>query len=205
MTPWGFHVSPASSSQDLVQIADWAAPVQRGRLSLDEAVEQSRDADLKLLYRGSQKVLEEIESRKLPHWVATFSGGKDSTLTTLLVAEYLARMESPPVLDIVYSDTLMEIPAMRRAAGSFLRYTRRFARSEDLPIRVHVVTPKVEERFWVRMIGRGYPPPKPKFRWCTKRLKIAPSAPFVATGEATAVMTGVRYGESAQRTGRLVA
>lgn len=174
--------------------------------SLAEALTRHPDRELHALFERSQKAFDEIASRHLPRWVVTFSGGKDSTLTALLAADYVSQMDGErPKLDVVYSDTLMEIPAMRKTVGSFLRYMRRFSKEHGLLIRVRVVRPKVEDRFWVRMIGKGYPPPKPKFRWCTRRLKITPAAPFVNTGEPTAVLTGVRYGESAQRTGRLVA
>lgn len=173
--------------------------------SLAEALESSRDGELRSLFYRSQRVLDEIASRKLPRWVVTFSGGKDSTLTAVLTADYLARMDEPPRLDVVYSDTLLEIPAMRRTANVFLQYLGKLGRTAALPIHVRIVRPRVEDRFWVRMIGRGYPPPKPKFRWCTRRLKITPAAPAVDTGVPTAVLTGVRYGESAGRTSRLVA
>ena len=199
-------MAAAASASALIQLTDpWPssyAPVE----SLSAALGNHPDKELRALFEKSQRAFDEIASRHLHRWVVTFSGGKDSTLTALLAADYLLQMDGEqPRLDVVYSDTLMEIPAMRKAAGSFLRYMRRFSKEHDLPIRVRVVRPRVEDRYWVRMIGKGYPPPKPKFRWCTRRLKIAPAAPFVNTGKPTAVLTGVRYGESAQRTGRLVA
>jgi DNA sulfur modification protein DndC len=193
------------ASSELLKILPWEDASLPAGSTLLQAVSRSKDPELKLLFDRSERVFQEIASRRLSRWVVTFSGGKDSTLTVLLATDFLSRMENPPNLDIVYADTLMEIPVMRSAADTLLRYVRRIARQSGLPIKVHVVTPKVADRFWVRMLGRGYPPPKPKFRWCTKRLKIAPSTPYVATGVPTAVLTGVRYGESAQRTGRLVA
>jgi DNA sulfur modification protein DndC len=197
---------PASASPaSLVQLAVGLLPGHEPLSSLSEALAGQRDQELVRLFERSQGVFDEIASRKLPRWVSTFSGGKDSTLTALLAADYIARMEDPPHLDIVYSDTLMEIPAMREAAGSFIEYLKKFARDRGLPVGARIVQPRVEDRFWVRMIGKGYPPPKPKFRWCTRRLKIEPAAPFVNTGKPTAVLTGVRYGESKGRTGRLMA
>lgn len=195
----------ASSAPPLVTLTGpWPEPSAAPR-SLSEVLESQPSAELRLLFEKSQRVFEEIAGRNLPRWVVTFSGGKDSTLTTVLAVDFLSRLESPPRLEVVYSDTLMEIPAMREAADRFLTHLSELRMSRGLPLRVHVVTPALTDRFWVRMIGKGYPPPKPKFRWCTRRLKIAPAAPFVDTGEPTAVLTGVRYGESAQRTGRLVA
>ena len=56
------------------------------------------------------------------------------------------------------------------------------------------------DTFWVNLIGRGYPAPRPKFRWCTERLKIKPSNSFIRevvreNGEAILVL-GTRKAES---------
>jgi DNA sulfur modification protein DndC len=199
-------MAAAASASALIQLTIPRPTDEESAGSLSEALSKHPDRELRALFEKSQKVFDEIASRHLPRWVVTFSGGKDSTLTALLAADYVAQMgQGRPRLEVIYSDTLLEIPAMRKAAGSFLRYLRRFGSESGLPIHVVIVRPKVEDRFWVRLIGKGYPPPKPKFRWCTRRLKIAPAAPHVNTGKPTAVLTGVRYGESAQRTGRLVA
>ena len=48
-----------------------------------------------------------------------------------------------------------------------------------MPIKPHKLTPEVENTFWVNLIGRGYPAPRNKFRWCTERLKIKPSNKFI--------------------------
>jgi len=59
----------------------------------------------------------------------------------------------------------------------------------------------------VNLIGKGYPAPRPKFRWCTERLKIRPSNTFVrnmvkASGE-TILVLGTRKAESASRAARM--
>ncbi len=133
-----------------------------------------------------------------------FSGGKDSTLVTLLAADYLMRRRRGPKLVVVYADTLQELPQMRKTAEAMLGHLRRVGAASELDLEVHTVVPELKDRFWVKMIGRGYPPPGPIFRWCTDRLKIWPSKPYVFTGRKTAVMTGVRLGESAHRTGQLM-
>ena len=63
--------------------------------------------------------------------------------------------------------------------------------------------PEVNDSFWVNLIGRGYPAPRPKFRWCTQRLKIKPSNKYVLdvvnkNGEAIMAL-GTRKAESAER------
>ncbi len=53
----------------------------------------------------------------------------------------------------------------------------------------------------VAVIGRGYPPPTNKFRWCTDRLRIAPvrrALDAIGGGDCT-VLLGVRLGESKER------
>ena len=57
------------------------------------------------------------------------------------------------------------------------------------------------------LIGRGYPAPRQKFRWCTERLKIRPSNKFILGvvhefGEAMLVL-GTRRAERQTRAGRI--
>jgi len=137
------------------------------------------------------------------HWLLTFSGGKDST-TTLVLALELALRERLPVqrIDVVYADTLIEIPVLRQHALAFLDFLRKDDRFRSLPLFCHVVTPPLEERFWVCLLGKGYPPPHWKFRWCTKRLKVLPVKRHLEAyirPNRTVIMTGVRFGESHQR------
>ena len=49
----------------------------------------------------------------------------------------------------------------------------------DCPFFHHLLTPNIEETFWVNLIGKGYPAPNTKFRWCTERMKIRPSDRFL--------------------------
>ena len=72
-----------------------------------------------------------------------------------------------------------------------------------MPFTAQIVLPKLEDTFWVNMIGRGYPAPYRRFRWCTDRLKIQPANRFIEEqvnhyGEVVLVL-GVRRAESATR------
>jgi DNA sulfur modification protein DndC len=72
-----------------------------------------------------------------------------------------------------------------------------------LPFKTEKVTPNVDRSFWVNLIGRGYPAPSRRFRWCTERLKIEPANDFIRErvaefGEVVMVL-GVRASESATR------
>jgi DNA sulfur modification protein DndC len=82
----------------------------------------------------------------------------------------------------------------------FIALTDEFART-DLPFRISILTAPVENRFFVKIIGRGYPPPTNSFRWCTKNLRIRPVASFIRTAasENAIVALGMRRAESLQR------
>jgi DNA sulfur modification protein DndC len=76
-----------------------------------------------------------------------------------------------------------------------------------MPLRSHQLRPQVQDTFWVNLIGRGYPAPGVKFRWCTERMKIKPSNRFISdvvkeSGEAILVL-GTRKAESSKRMHRM--
>jgi len=75
------------------------------------------------------------------------------------------------------------------------------ASSLGIPLFVKVVSPPLEHRYFVKVIGRGYPPPTNKFRWCTDKLRIKPIAKFLekSTDNSAVVLLGVRRGESTER------
>jgi DNA sulfur modification protein DndC len=135
-------------------------------------------------------------------WIIGYSGGKDSTAVMKLVFQSLLRIETPhkPVT-AVYCDTGVEIPMASVLARDALKSLEAEARAFDLPISIKILSPPLRERFFVKVIGRGYPPPTDKFRWCTDRLRIDPVNRFLQSqklGAATVVL-GVRESESATR------
>jgi DNA sulfur modification protein DndC len=147
-----------------------------------------------------------------------WSGGKDSSLLLTLSWEML--LELPPekrtkTIHVINSDTLVETPAMSDYTNRTLDRIEREAAIQGggLPIKVHRVRPKMKDRFFYRVLGRGnlIATPKTKHRGCTHWLKITPmqetlkeliaSAP-VQLGEDKTVLTlwlGVRVEESARR------
>lgn len=162
------------------------------------------------IFRHLAEVRESLAAavgRGLDHWILAFSGGKDST-TTIVVALETALKEHLAVsrIDVVYADTLVEIPVIREWALEFLQFLDDFDRLRDLPLFYHILRPPVEERFWVCILGKGYPPPHQRFRWCTRRLKIEPVEAAlrdqIQPGR-TAIITGVRFGESVDRDRRM--
>src|SRR5262245_55640153 len=104
---------------------------------------------------------------------------------------------------VISTDTLAEQPLVAAWVETSLGRMREAAQKQGLPLTPHKLTPEVEDSFWVNLIGKGYPAPRPKFRWCTERLKIRPSNKFIrdvvrANGEAILVL-GTRKAESQKR------
>lgn len=139
-------------------------------------------------------------------WIIGYSGGKDSTAVLQLI--WLALRQLPAdqrtkIVHVISTDTLVENPVVAAWVESSLDTMRTAAQNQGLPIAPHRLTPAIKDRFWVNLIGKGYPAPRPKFRWCTSRLKIAPSNSFIKglvreCGEAILVL-GTRKQESAVR------
>ena len=138
-------------------------------------------------------------------WMIGFSGGKDSTLLVCLVMEMLQRMPEErrnKTVYIVSSDTLVENPIVRD-------YMHRMSEMINmngsmLNIRADIIYPKVEDTFWTKVIGLGYPTPEPPgFRWCTERLKIHPMNAYtletIKNNGEVILLLGVRKAESTYR------
>lgn len=139
-------------------------------------------------------------------WVVGYSGGKDSTATLQLI--WLA-ISALPVekrtkpIHVISTDTLVENPVVAIWVTNSLSAMLKAAQVQEMPIIPHRLTPKLEDRFWVNLIGKGYPAPRPMFRWCTSRLKISASNKFITEmasshGEAILVL-GTRKAESSAR------
>jgi DNA sulfur modification protein DndC len=144
-------------------------------------------------------------------WIIGFSGGKDSTVLLTLVWIALRRIrenvDKPfqlkrPVY-VVCNDTMVENPIITAYVEGVLSKIEIAARDQDLPVFVKKTTPKLDESFFLNVIGKGYPVPNNSFRWCTDKLKIRPTSSFLheqidEKGEAV-VLLGTRYDESQQR------
>lgn len=138
------------------------------------------------------------------HWVVSYSGGKDSSATVTAVVRLIEeeRVPRPDMLTVLYADTRMELPPLQAAAFGILQAL------EDRGVRTQVVMPPIDDRYFVYILGRGVPPPKHNFRWCTPQLKIEPMLAALRqeralTGEKMLMLTGVRVGESATRDARI--
>lgn len=149
------------------------------------------------------------EDNNIP-WIIGFSGGKDSTTVLtlvwralLLVREERGQKALSRQVFVVNNDTLVENPIITDYIVEVLDCIKKGASEQNLPIRVEITLPKLEDSFWINFLGKGYPVPNNQFRWCTERLKIKPTSQFIldkvdAMGEAI-VLIGTRLSESATR------
>ncbi len=139
-------------------------------------------------------------------WIVGFSGGKDSTMVLQMVWRSLLKipveLRKRPI-HIVCNDTLVENPKIVQFINITLEKIQREAVRQGLPITVNQTTPRLEDTFWVNLLGKGYPAPNSSFRWCTERLKINPTTEFIKrtisdVGEAI-ILLGTRSDESIAR------
>jgi DNA sulfur modification protein DndC len=139
-------------------------------------------------------------------WIIGFSGGKDSTMLLQVVWNAVKKID--PILRtrkiyVVCNDTLVENPRIVRFISKTLKRIQEAANLNHMPIIVQETTPKLEDSFWVRLIGLGYPAPNKFYRWCTERLKINPTTRLITekiseNGEAI-ILLGTRSDESSNR------
>lgn len=139
-------------------------------------------------------------------WVIGYSGGKDSTTSLQLIwyaLRDLPREQLSKPIYVIATDTLVETPSIVDHVFQSLKLIRDAAEVQDLPIEVHRLTPEITDSFWVNMLGRGYPAPHSRFRWCTERMKIKPADKFILDkvahfGEVVLIL-GQRRDESTSR------
>jgi len=146
-------------------------------------------------------------------WIIGYSGGKDSTVVVHLVYEMLKRLEPKKRhkhIYIVSSDTMVENPLIKEYLSDMITSISLAAKRDGLPITSKLVSPPPSNTFWANVIGRGFPTPRLNgtFRWCTDRLKIAPSGVYIndiikSQNTEVVVLLGVRKEESTARKKRI--
>ncbi|MBD2012755.1 DNA phosphorothioation system sulfurtransferase DndC [Microcoleus sp. FACHB-53] len=161
------------------------------------------------LVEDIQKLTEEIQelySQDETPIVIGWSGGKDSTCVLQLVWNAIAAL--PPEkrtkkIYVITTDTLVENPIVSAWVRKSLERMKAAAQDQGLPIEPHLLSPAVKDTFWVCLMGKGYPAPRNRFRWCTERLKIKPADSFIrevirTKGEVILAL-GTRKDESIKR------
>lgn len=139
-------------------------------------------------------------------WIIGYSGGKDSTAIVQLTWQALSELPKDKrrkEVHVISTDTLVENPIVADWVSQSLKVMQSVAHDTDMPFVPHRLMPKTEDTFWTNLIGKGYPAPRHKFRWCTERMKINPSNTFInatvkKNGEAI-LLLGTRKAESSAR------
>ena len=144
-------------------------------------------------------------------WVIGFSGGKDSTTVLQMVFYALSALPKGKLskeIHVLFNDTLVENPAIIKYVDEQLEKIETAGKAELFKcnpelFNVVKVMPKLEDTFWVNLIGKGYPSPNRWFRWCTERMKINPTSNYILktvnkNGKAIIVL-GIRIAESGNR------
>lgn len=176
----------------------------------DPAPRQCKSAFNELGFQATIELLQE-EIRTLytaddAPWIIGYSGGKDSTATLQLIWIAIAGLPAEQRRKKIYAistDTMVENPVVAAWVANSLAVMKQSATEQNIPIQPCRLAPALADSFWVNLIGKGYPAPRHKFRWCTARLKIAPSNTFInsivsSSGEAILVL-GTRKAESSAR------
>ncbi len=143
-------------------------------------------------------------------WILPFSGGKDSSVLLDLTLSFLIEKrlkKKRPSLIITYNDTLLEWPPLRDWALKVMRSLKRLTENTGVDLRTFILKPEAGESFLEMVFKKRYPAPSPRFRWCTERLKVRPTLRIIrrlsSQGHNIIMLTGVRYNESKERSGRL--
>ncbi|RLQ20255.1 DNA phosphorothioation system sulfurtransferase DndC [Seongchinamella sediminis] len=150
--------------------------------------------------------IQSIYSADSRPWVIGFSGGKDSTTVLSLIFHAVSALPVPERTKKIYvvsSNTLVETPVVEEMINTVLQLINSKAEEYRLPISAHAVSPITDRTFWVNLLGRGYPAPTTRFRWCTERMKIEPVSAFILDRAAefgeVVVALGSRSAESSTR------
>jgi DNA sulfur modification protein DndC len=157
--------------------------------------------------------LRELYLRDNIPWVLMSSFGKDSVLLTSLVWDMLSSLPKElrtKTVHIVTSNTLVEIPSLVIYVNLNVERLRNAAYEQELPIEVHLAEPRMENRFFRQVLGKGNPPPtaSSRFRFCTDKLKIQPTDEIVSwimnqtfnfTSHDVIMLLGARNEESVNR------
>jgi DNA sulfur modification protein DndC len=155
--------------------------------------------------RLNQEIQELYCLDRIP-WVLGVSWGKDSSCILQLIWNAVAQLplerRTKPI-HVITTDTLVENPMVSVWVNRSIEQLKTAAQQQQMPIQAHLLYPELKERFWPNLIGKGYPAPRMRFRWCTERLKINPANRFIRNtvhtcGEVILVL-GMRKAESNKR------
>ena len=131
-----------------------------------------------------------------------FSGGKDSTLVSILVYKWLKeRGITDKSVIFVHNDTQSELDILEDYVRSFLNKICTLIRETGNNCETVFTVPTYN--FYWRVIVAGYPAPNFLFRWCVNHLKVLPNKEamkeLVEKYGRVVLLTGHREDESTVR------
>lgn len=133
-------------------------------------------------------------------WFVGYSGGKDSSaLLSLLITALLGLKHYNRLVTVVFCDTGVENPIIISYVYETFKDLKIECGVLKIPIEFKIVKPDLKDRFFVKVIGKGYPTPTNIFRWCTKSLRINPVKKVIDKNEKAIILLGVRESESIER------
>jgi len=152
------------------------------------------DKKKKQAIRRISQLVKETNSHRI---IVAFSGGKDSTAVLHLAFEYA--MANGCSLSILHGDTLVENPVIREYCDILLQKILEYNKYiSTKKIQLYISKPEPQNTFWVNLIGKGYPMPSFRFRWCQNHLKIKPSRKILKKLDGI-LLVGMRMEESSER------
>lgn len=133
-------------------------------------------------------------------WFLGYSGGKDSSSLLTLVFNALIQIENfhKPVT-VIYCDTGVENPIVTNYVFETFEKLKKECLVYNIPLKFEILNPILNDRFFVKVIGRGYPTPTNIFRWCTDKLRINPVKQVIDKNKNSVILLGIRNSESEQR------
>jgi DNA sulfur modification protein DndC len=151
-----------------------------------------------MFYEPTAEHIERLSGR----WCCSYSGGKDSTsLVTWIEWLRCTGQIDAPRPQLVQSDTMVEDTGLQSLSRDMMALLR--TRGWECA----VVEPKVNERLYCQILGRGVTPVHAggrKMRWCTRATKIDPMKRWRKVHSSGLTLTGLRIGESAIRDGKIL-
>lgn len=145
-----------------------------------------------------------------------YSAGKDSTVLLYLVLEVARERreqgQAIPQILVTHAQTGVDNPAYEEVANGEIARVRAYAQAHDLPVRVDIAEPSLNDSWAVRIIsGRALPTfANSATRDCSISLKLTPQerqrkAALKELSEigTPVVMVGTRFDESATRMARM--
>ena len=136
------------------------------------------------------------------NFAIAFSGGKDSTLLSILVYKWLVErgVKGKRVI-FVHNDTQSELDILEDYVRSFLHRVCTLIKETGNECDILFTVPT--HNFYWRVIVAGYPAPNFLFRWCVNHLKVMPNKTamkeLVEKYGRVVLLTGHREDESTVR------